>query len=129
MKQAPGKWVRPGAWRFTRGGSGQPVRNRLGWKDLPGTNTSLLPTFNKLWKKKSFITLAPGVNVMKLLLFLTDAKLECFVPFQILPKPNVTNLYLKYHILWSIVCTFFKKMIMKSACALNLEGSCERVLR
>ena len=38
---------------------------RIGWKSLPGTNTSLVLKFIN-YGQKSFITLAPGVNVVKL---------------------------------------------------------------
>jgi hypothetical protein len=38
---------------------------RLGWKSLPGTNALAYYEHLKITAVKSFITLAPGVNVIK----------------------------------------------------------------
>jgi len=50
---------------FTRVGSGLPPDIILVWKSLPGTNTSLLRKYVN-YGLKSFITLAPRPNFLKL---------------------------------------------------------------
>jgi hypothetical protein len=49
-----------------------PTNIRLGLKDLPGTNTLAYLFGALVMKKKRFITLAPGGNVIKLFSFITD---------------------------------------------------------
>jgi hypothetical protein len=51
-----------------------PTNIRLAWKGLPGTNTPPYYEKLKLMSIKSFITLATGVNVIKLFSFVTDDK-------------------------------------------------------
>ncbi len=54
---------------------------RLDWKGLPGTSTLAYREHSQIKVVKSFITLVPGVNVIKLfssLLTLRQSKLECF---------------------------------------------------
>jgi hypothetical protein len=46
---------------------------RLGWIGLPGTNTVAYLAHSLNTKKKSFITLAPGGNIIKLCFFVDDA--------------------------------------------------------
>jgi hypothetical protein len=55
-----------------------PIDNRLGWKGLPGTNTLAYYENSKIMAVKSFITLAPGVNVIRALNFITyeDTKIS-----------------------------------------------------
>jgi hypothetical protein len=45
---------------------------RLGLECLPGTNTPACYENLKITDKKSFITLAPGVNLIKQFTFVTD---------------------------------------------------------
>ncbi len=42
---------------------------RLGWKDLPVTNTVVYYEHSKIMDAKSFITLTPGPIVIKLFMF------------------------------------------------------------
>ncbi len=43
-----------------------PTNIRLGWKDLPGTSTLAYYELSQITVIKSFKTLGPGANVMKL---------------------------------------------------------------
>jgi hypothetical protein len=45
---------------------------RLSWKGLPRTNTLAYLTSLSSTKKKVFVTLTPGVNVIKLFFFIAD---------------------------------------------------------
>jgi hypothetical protein len=51
----------------------------LDWtgKGLPGTNTLAYLASSSATKKKSFITLTPGVDVRKLFFLVTENKLGC----------------------------------------------------
>jgi hypothetical protein len=49
-----------------------PAIIRLGWKGLPGTNTLAYYENSLITDRKSFITLGPGGNVIKLFSFITD---------------------------------------------------------
>ncbi len=46
-----------------------PTNIRLGWKGLPGTNILAYYEKSQLTAVKSFVTLAPGVNAIKLYFF------------------------------------------------------------
>ncbi len=49
-----------------------PTNIRLGWQYLPRSNTLAYYKYSYLATVKSFITLAPGVNVRNLFTFIID---------------------------------------------------------
>ncbi len=51
-----------------------PRNIRLGWKSLPGTNTLAFNKYSLIMDVKSFITLTPGVNVLKHFFFVVCVK-------------------------------------------------------
>jgi hypothetical protein len=53
--------------------AGKAFNNRLGWKGFLGTNTLAYYENLQIMDKKCFITFAPGVNVTKTFLFVTNA--------------------------------------------------------
>jgi hypothetical protein len=49
---------------------------RLSWKGLPVINTLAYYENSKITDRKSFITLGPGANLIKLFFFVTDPSIK-----------------------------------------------------
>jgi hypothetical protein len=53
-----------------------PVNIRLDWKVITSTNTQAYLASSSVMKEKSFITLTPGLKVVKPFFFVADAAAE-----------------------------------------------------